>query len=171
MRRLLSAVRLPHSAAAGARRHSDCPGWLQSVWRYRVGPRATLAAGTTASSAICLATWRISTCLTIDDGPVPTVSNLNRVRRPLADTFGVGAGTVACDNLDTGMLAKPRGQRFCLSVGQQVHNVIALQIEPKWFRSDGRDARPSHRRQLPAVSPQGCHRRRAKRPCAGAYQR
>jgi hypothetical protein len=52
--------------------------------------------------------------LTIDDGlngitkvtqQVPTVSNLNRVRRPLADPVGVGAGTVTRDNLNTGVLA------------------------------------------------------------------
>jgi hypothetical protein len=36
---------------------------------------------------------------------VPTVSNLNRVRRPLADSVGVGAGTVTRDNLNTGVLA------------------------------------------------------------------
>ena len=56
--------------------------------------------------------------LTIDDDPngitevaqqVPTVSYLNRVWRRLANTVGIGAGAVACDNLDTGVLAKPRG--------------------------------------------------------------
>ena len=76
--------------------------------------------------------------LTIDDGlngvtevaqQVPTVSNLNRVRRPLADTVGIGAGTVARDNLDTGVLAKPRSQCFGLPIGQQVHDLIALQID------------------------------------------
>jgi hypothetical protein len=76
--------------------------------------------------------------LTIDDGSngiteiaqqVPTVSDLNRVRRPLADTVGVGAGAVARDDLDTGVLAEPGGQRFRLPIRQQVHNLIALQID------------------------------------------
>ena len=76
--------------------------------------------------------------LTVDDSPngitevaqqMPTVSNLNRVRRPLANTVGVGAGTVTCDGLNNGVLAKPRGQSVCLSVGQQVNNPIALQID------------------------------------------
>jgi hypothetical protein len=60
---------------------------------------------------------------------VPTVSDLNRVRRPLAGSVGVGAGAIARDNLDTGVLAKPRGQRFSLSIRQQVHDLIALQID------------------------------------------
>jgi CRISPR/Cas system-associated exonuclease Cas4 (RecB family) len=76
--------------------------------------------------------------LTIDDGSygiaevaqqVPTVSNLNSVRRPLADTVSIGACAVARDNLDTGVLAKPGGQRFRLSVGQQIHDLIAFQID------------------------------------------
>jgi hypothetical protein len=76
--------------------------------------------------------------LTIDHGSngitkitqqVPTVSDLNRGRRPLADTVGVSAGAVACNDLDNWVLAKPSHQRFRLSVGQQIYDLIAFQID------------------------------------------
>ena len=61
----------------------------------------------------------------IDDSPhsiaeiarqVPAVRHLDRLRRALADPVGVGARTVARDDLDPGTLAKPLRQRLSLAV-------------------------------------------------------
>ena len=60
---------------------------------------------------------------------VPAVSNLNGVWGALAHPVGVGAGTVACDHLDAGMLAKPGGQCFRLPIGQEVHDAVTLQVD------------------------------------------
>jgi hypothetical protein len=60
---------------------------------------------------------------------VPTISGLNRVWRALPHAFRTGTGPVARDHLDARMLAKPCRQRFRLPVRQQVHHLIALQID------------------------------------------
>ena len=46
---------------------------------------------------------------------MPSVSNLDRVGQCPADRFGVGAGTVPADDLDTGVLSQPclQGCRHC----------------------------------------------------------
>jgi hypothetical protein len=59
---------------------------------------------------------------------VPPVGDLNGIRRPLAGAVCVGAGAIAGNDLNTGMAAQPCGQAFGLSIGQQVDNRIALQI-------------------------------------------
>ena len=76
--------------------------------------------------------------LVLDNGPdgiaeiaqqVPAVSDLNSARRALAHAVCVSASTVTCNDLDTGVLAKPRSQRFCLPVRQKVYDLIALQVD------------------------------------------
>ena len=67
--------------------------------------------------------------VTVDHGPdgiaeiaqqVPAVRHLDRLRCALADPVGVGAGTVARDDLDPGMLTKPLRQCLSLTIRQQV---------------------------------------------------
>ena len=41
---------------------------------------------------------------------MPPVGDLNGLRRPLAGSIGVGAGTIADDDLDRRMVPEPRGQ-------------------------------------------------------------
>jgi len=60
---------------------------------------------------------------------VPAVRHLDRIRRALAHAVRVGAGPVARDDLDPGVLTEPPGQGFALPVGQQVHEPIALQVD------------------------------------------
>ena len=76
--------------------------------------------------------------VTVDDGPdgiaeiaqqAPAVRHLDRRRRPLMDPVGIGAGTVTRDDLDPGMLTKPRRQRLGLTVRQQVHDLVAFEVD------------------------------------------
>jgi len=60
---------------------------------------------------------------------VPAVGDLDRIRRTLAHAVRVGAGSVARDDLDPGVLTKPSGQGFGLPVGQQVQDLVALQVD------------------------------------------
>ena len=60
---------------------------------------------------------------------VPAVRHLDRFRRALADTVGVGTSTVARDNLNPGMLTKPVGQRLSLAIWEQVYDLVALEVD------------------------------------------
>ncbi len=60
---------------------------------------------------------------------VPAVRHLDRIRRTLAHAVRVGAGPVARDDLDPGMLTKPSGQGVGLPVRQQVDDLVALQVD------------------------------------------
>ena len=60
---------------------------------------------------------------------VPAVGHLDRIRCSLAHAIRVGAGPVARDDLDPGVLTKPSGQGVGLPVRQQVHDRVALQID------------------------------------------
>ena len=59
---------------------------------------------------------------------MPPVGDLNGLRRPLAGSIGVGAGTIADDDLDRRMVLEPRGQGLGRAVGQQVDPAPALEI-------------------------------------------
>ncbi len=60
---------------------------------------------------------------------VPAVGNLDRVRRGLLDRPAVGAGTVAADDLGTGVLAKPGGEGFRGPAGQDVNDTAGLDVD------------------------------------------
>jgi hypothetical protein len=60
---------------------------------------------------------------------VPAVSNLNSIGGSLAHAALVDAGAVACNHLDAWVLPQPGGQRFGLPVCQEVHNLVALQVD------------------------------------------
>jgi hypothetical protein len=60
---------------------------------------------------------------------VPPIGHLNGTRRALADAVGIGAGTVARHNLHARVFAKPSRQCFGWSIRQQIHNLIALQVD------------------------------------------
>src|SRR2546426_4579831 len=48
---------------------------------------------------------------------VETISDVKRMGSPTPNRIGKGEATVACHDLHTGMLAKPSGNRFHLTVG------------------------------------------------------
>ena len=60
---------------------------------------------------------------------MPAVRHLDRLRRALANPVGIGTGTVSRNDLDSRMLTKPLGQRLGLTVRQQVHNLVALEVD------------------------------------------
>jgi hypothetical protein len=59
---------------------------------------------------------------------MPPVGDLNGLRRSLAGSLGVGAGTIADDDLDRRMVLEPRGQGLGRAIGQQVDPAPALEI-------------------------------------------
>jgi hypothetical protein len=59
---------------------------------------------------------------------MPTVGDLDGLRRPLAGSIGVGAGPIAHDDLNRRMVPEPRGQGLALPVGQQLDPAPALEI-------------------------------------------
>jgi hypothetical protein len=59
---------------------------------------------------------------------MPSVGDLNGLRRPLAGAVGVGAGPIADDDLDRWMIPQPRGQGLALPVGQQLDPAPTLEI-------------------------------------------
>ena len=76
--------------------------------------------------------------LTVDHGAdgiteiaqqVPAVGRSDRIRRALAHAIRIGAGPVACDDLDTWMVAQPPGQGLGLPVRQEVDHRVALQVD------------------------------------------
>jgi hypothetical protein len=60
---------------------------------------------------------------------VPPIRHLDRFRRTLAHTVCVGAGAVARDHRDAGMLAQPHGEGLGLTIRQQVNDPISLQVD------------------------------------------
>jgi hypothetical protein len=60
---------------------------------------------------------------------MPPIGYLDRFRRALPYAIGIGAGPVARDDLDPGVLAKPFGQARSLPVGQEVDHRVALQVD------------------------------------------
>ena len=59
---------------------------------------------------------------------VPAVGYLDRARRAVAGSLGVGAGAVPADDLRAGMGLQPSGQRARLAIRQQVDHVPGLRI-------------------------------------------
>src|SRR4051794_21922233 len=59
---------------------------------------------------------------------MPAVEDLGGIRRALGGSVGIGAGAVADNGRDTGMLLQPCRQSVGTAVGQQVDNPAALEI-------------------------------------------
>src|SRR3954470_15593991 len=59
---------------------------------------------------------------------MPAIGDLDGLRRPLAGSIGVGAGTLAYNDLDRRITPHPRGQGLALPVGQQLAPAPALEI-------------------------------------------
>lgn len=59
---------------------------------------------------------------------MPAVGDLNGGRYALADAVGVGARTIAGNELDAGMRLQPGGDGVGLTVGQQVDRASAVEI-------------------------------------------
>jgi hypothetical protein len=59
---------------------------------------------------------------------MPPVGDLKGLRRPLAGPVGVGAGAIAHDDRDGGMVLEPGGQGLALAVGQQIEAAPTLEI-------------------------------------------
>ena len=75
---------------------------------------------------------------------VPAIRDLDRLRRALPHAVRIGAGPVARDNLDAWVLAQPRGKRVGLTVGPEIDDRVALQIDED--RAVATAASPSLRR-------------------------
>jgi len=60
---------------------------------------------------------------------VEAVGDLHRLGRAAPDAVGVGAGAIAGDHRDAGVLAQPRRQGARLAVGQQRHRPPPLQVD------------------------------------------
>jgi hypothetical protein len=60
---------------------------------------------------------------------VPAICDLDGGGHSLADTIGVGAGTITSDDLDARMGFHPCGNSVALAVGQQVDGTVALEID------------------------------------------
>ena len=60
---------------------------------------------------------------------MPAIRHLDRLRRALAYSVGVGASTFTRDDLYPGMLTKPFRERLSLTVWQQVHDLVALEVD------------------------------------------
>jgi hypothetical protein len=58
-----------------------------------------------------------------------SVSHLDRVRRSLPPTFGIRAGTIADDDLDTWVAAEPLGEHVCSAIVEQVDWAVCFEIE------------------------------------------
>ena len=59
---------------------------------------------------------------------VPTICNLDRIRRTLPHAVCICASPVSRDNFDAWMLVQPPCQSVGLAVGQEVNHRVALQI-------------------------------------------
>jgi hypothetical protein len=60
---------------------------------------------------------------------MPSIGDLDRVRRSLTRAVGVGAGSVPADHLGAGVPAQPFGQRFRLAVAEQVNRPAGLGVD------------------------------------------
>ena len=58
-----------------------------------------------------------------------SVGHLDRVRRPLPTTFGIRAGTIADDDLDTRVAAEPVGEDVGSAIIEQVNRAVRFEVE------------------------------------------
>ena len=56
------------------------------------------------------------------------IRHLYRPWRSLPRTIRISPGPIPGDNLGSGMLMKPTGQSFSLSIGKEIDNLVLLQI-------------------------------------------
>jgi hypothetical protein len=93
---------------------------------------------------------------------MPPVGDLNGVRSALADPVGIGAGTIAGDNLNAGMILQPGRDRCGLAIGQKIDHCVGLEVD-----DDGAVSATSLPR--PVVDAEnsrcGCRRRARPRRC------
>ena len=59
---------------------------------------------------------------------MPSVGDLNSAWSALTNTVGIGAGTIASDNLDAWAVAQPGGDTGSLAIGQKVYNLVRLKV-------------------------------------------
>jgi hypothetical protein len=59
---------------------------------------------------------------------MPAIRNLKGTWSTAAHAVGIGAGPIARDNLNAGMLAQPRRQRARFAIRKQVNNPALLEI-------------------------------------------
>ena len=60
---------------------------------------------------------------------MPTVGDLLGLRRALPGATCICASPVAGDDLDAGMVLEPGGECTHLAIGQQIHDVVRLQVD------------------------------------------
>lgn len=95
---------------------------------------------------------------------MPAICRLDCIWRALAHAVRIGAGPVACHDLDPGVLTQPPGQGLGLPVRQEIDHRIALQVDQDGPVAatpapcpviDGKDARGG--RRLVVVASLACH--------------
>src|SRR5690349_19467851 len=59
---------------------------------------------------------------------MPPIGDLDGLWRSLAGSVGIGAGTIAHDDLYAGMAPQPYRQGFRLAVGQEIDDAVTFQI-------------------------------------------
>ena len=60
---------------------------------------------------------------------VPAISDLDGLRSAVAGTLGVGAGAIARDDLHSGVIPQPGREGLGLSIRQQVHHLVPLEVD------------------------------------------
>jgi hypothetical protein len=60
---------------------------------------------------------------------VKTIAYLDRVRRTLPASFGIGASTIADNDLDAGVAAQPGGEDLGGAIVEQVDRPMRFEIE------------------------------------------
>jgi hypothetical protein len=60
---------------------------------------------------------------------VPAVGDLDGLRGADAGRFGIGAGTVAAHNPNTGMLGQPAGDGVRCAVGEHIDRAVGIDVD------------------------------------------
>jgi hypothetical protein len=59
---------------------------------------------------------------------VPSIGDLDGARSTMTDTVGIGARTIAGDDLDTWAITKPGGDGGGLTIRQEIDHVVRLEV-------------------------------------------
>jgi hypothetical protein len=60
---------------------------------------------------------------------MPTIGDLDGARSTLTNAVGIGASTIAGDDLNAGPIAQPRGDSCSLAIGQEINHFVRLEVD------------------------------------------
>jgi hypothetical protein len=84
---------------------------------------------------------------------VPTVGDLDRVRRGLAGSLGVGASAVPADHQGSRMVPQPAREGAGLPISKQIHRLVGGHVHQDGavdMPAPQRESKPPHRCARPA---------------------